>query len=188
MVKLSSHLKGLQSKQILKDIINLIHLVINVIHTRPWKIRLRLSKEVNYVEDDRPGPKYWWSSRYIVRPSNWNTHVVIITDYLENIQTTTGDYYLHYRGMLFLQVNVIAHKSQITVNSIWDIGFKLLEPPPYAPDLDVKTIISSLDWKSLNGHTLLCNKDNRSGKRGFAEQWKAFWGYRRCRISTLNNK
>jgi transposase len=39
------------------------------------------------------------------------------------------------KGVLFLQVNIPAHKSHIAMNTIRNLEFELLEQPPYSPDL-----------------------------------------------------
>ena len=60
-------------------------------------------------------------------------------------------------GVLFHQDNALVHKSVIAVAAIHDCGFKLIEHPPYSPDLapsdfhlfpKLKTAISGTHFQS----------------------------------------
>ena len=73
-------------------------------------------------------------------------------DFLDKGRTITGDYYSTllttlrekikmkrrgklFKGVLFLQDNAPTHKSHVAMLKIRDLGFELLEHPPYSPDL-----------------------------------------------------
>jgi histone-lysine N-methyltransferase SETMAR len=64
------------------------------------------------------------------------------------------------KGVLFLQVNAPVHKSHIAMKTIWDLGFQLLEHPPYSPDVAPSDyhLFSQLKT-SLKGHTFFCKED-----------------------------
>ena len=94
--------------------------------------------------------------------------------YLQKGQTINGTYYASLltqlrekikikrrgkltKGVLFHQDNAPVHKSVIAMAAIHDCGFKLIEHPPYSPDLapsdfhlfpKLKTAISSTHFQS----------------------------------------
>lgn len=124
----------------------------------------------------------------------WDTRGIIMIDYLEKGQTITGDYYskllitlkekikerrrgMLAKGVLFLQDNAPVHKSHIAMNSIRDLGFELLDHPPYSPDLAPSDyyLFPRLK-KTLKGHKFLCNEEIIEAVEGwFAEQEETFF-------------
>ena len=77
---------------------------------------------------------------------------ILLIDYLQKGQTINGTYYASLlmqlrekikikrrgkltKGMLFHQDNAPVHKSVIAMAAIHDCGLKLIEHPPYSPDL-----------------------------------------------------
>ena len=82
----------------------------------------------------------------------WDTDGILHIDYLQKGQTINGTYYASLltqlwekiiikgrgkltKGVLFHQDNAPVHKSVIAMAAIHDCGFKLIEHPPYSPDL-----------------------------------------------------
>ena len=94
-------------------------------------------------------------------------------DFLVQGRTITGDYYSTLlttlrekieekrrgklsKGVLFLQDNAPAHKSHVAMQKIRDLGFELLEHPPYSPDLVPSNY--HLNKKSLKGRKFSSNQ------------------------------
>ena len=82
----------------------------------------------------------------------WDSESVLMIDYLEKGKTVTGSYCvklirkLHIavkekrrgklsQGVLLHHDNAPAHISTVATAAIQDYGFKLLNHPPYSPDL-----------------------------------------------------
>ena len=82
----------------------------------------------------------------------WDADGILLIDYLQKGQTINGTYYTSLltqlrekikikrrgkltKGVLFHQDNAPVHKSVIAMAAIHDFGFKLIEHPPYSPDL-----------------------------------------------------
>ena len=82
----------------------------------------------------------------------WDAKGIVFIDYLEKGRTINGEYYADLlkqlrkeikakrpgkltKGVLFHQDNALAHKSVIAMASLHDCFFKLLDHPPYSPDL-----------------------------------------------------
>ena len=82
----------------------------------------------------------------------WDAKGIVFIDYLEKGRTINGEYYAALlkqlrkeikakrpgkltKGVLFHQDNAPAHKSVIAMAALHDCGFKLLDHPPYSPDL-----------------------------------------------------
>ena len=102
----------------------------------------------------------------------WDADGILLIDYLQKGRTINGTYYASLltqlrekikikrcgkltKGVLFHQDNV--HKSVIAMAAIHDCGFKLIEHPPYSPDLappdfhqfpKLKTLISGTHFQS----------------------------------------
>ena len=82
----------------------------------------------------------------------WDSQGVLMIDYLQRGSTITGAYYAHLlrrlkeqiklqrrgklrKGVLLLQDNAPAHRSQVAVAAATDCGFEILPHPAYSPDL-----------------------------------------------------
>ena len=82
----------------------------------------------------------------------WDADGILLIDYLQKGQSINGTYYASLltqlrekikikrrrkliKGVLFHQDNAPIHKSVIAMAAIHDCGFKLIEHPPYSPDL-----------------------------------------------------
>ena len=104
----------------------------------------------------------------------WDAAGILLTDYLQKGQTINGAYYASLltqlrekikikrrgkltKGVLFHQDNAPVHKSVIAMAAICGCGFKLIEHPPYSPDLapsdfhlfpKLKTAISGAHFQS----------------------------------------
>ena len=82
----------------------------------------------------------------------WDADGILLIDYLQKGQTINGTYYASLptqlrenieikrrgkltKGVLFHQDNAPVHKFVIAMAAIHDYGFKLVEHPPYSPDL-----------------------------------------------------
>ena len=82
----------------------------------------------------------------------WDGDGIIMTDYLEQGHTITGNYYSALlaklrstlatksrgklqKGILLLHDNAPAHRSMMAVHTSMQCGFKILLHPPYSPDL-----------------------------------------------------
>lgn len=82
----------------------------------------------------------------------WDSHGIILIDYLQKGKTITGEYYaslldklkaeiarkrphLKKKKVLFHQDNAPAHTSVIAMAKIYELHFELLDHPPYSPDL-----------------------------------------------------
>ena len=104
----------------------------------------------------------------------WDADGILLIDYLQKGQTINGTYYASLltqlwekikikrpgkltKGVLFHLDNTPVHKSVIAMAAIHDCGFKLIEHPPYSPDLapsdfhlfpKLKTAISGTQFQS----------------------------------------
>lgn len=82
----------------------------------------------------------------------WDSKGILMTDYLDKGFTINGQYYASLlsqlktaikskrpgklkKGVLFHQDNAPAHKSTVAMATIHHCGYKLIEHPPYSPDL-----------------------------------------------------
>jgi len=82
----------------------------------------------------------------------WDAKGIIMIDYLEKGHTITALYYaslldrlaaeirdkrpaLKRKAVLFLQDNAPAHKAALTMAKLHELGFQLVDHPPYSPDL-----------------------------------------------------
>ena len=82
----------------------------------------------------------------------WDAREIIYTDYLEKGQTIIGAYYasllhrlseeikkkrphLKKKKILFHQDNALMHTCAVSMVKIIELKFKLLQHPPYSPDL-----------------------------------------------------
>src|SRR5436190_23921294 len=82
----------------------------------------------------------------------WDSHGVILIDYLQKEKTITGAYYaslldklkaelaekrphLQKKKILFHQDNASSHTSAVAMAKIHELRFELLDHPPYPPDL-----------------------------------------------------
>lgn len=111
------------------------------------------SKQWKHVGSPRPKKfRVQKSAGKILASVFWDKDGIILIDYLEQGRTITGAYYTELltklrkkivekrrgklaRGVLFLQDNAPAHKSLIALQKIDEIGFELVDHPPYSPDL-----------------------------------------------------
>lgn len=119
---------------------------------------------------------------------------VILVDYLDKGKTMTGECYssllqkvrekivenrreMVCKGVLFLQDNAPAHKSQFAMSKLRDLGFELVELPPYSPDLAPSDyyLFSKLK-KNLKGCKFSSNEDVMEAvKSWFAGQEETFF-------------
>ena len=82
----------------------------------------------------------------------WDSHGIILIDYLQKGKTNTGAYYaslpdelkaqivekrphLQKKKILFHQDNAPSHTSVVAMAKIHELRFELLDHPPYSPDL-----------------------------------------------------
>ena len=82
----------------------------------------------------------------------WDSHGVILIDYLQRAKPITGAYYaslldklnaefadkrpyLQRKKILFHQDNTTSHTSAVAMTKINELRFDLLDHPPYSPDL-----------------------------------------------------
>ena len=82
----------------------------------------------------------------------WDSHGIILIDYLQNGKTITGAYYaslldklkaelaekrphLQKKKILFHQDNAPSHTLSTAMAKIYELRFELLDLPPYSPDL-----------------------------------------------------
>jgi hypothetical protein len=82
----------------------------------------------------------------------WDAESILFIDYLEKGKTKTGEYYsnlltrldekicekrpgLQKKKIIFHQDSAPTHKSLLAVGKLRDLRYKLLEHPPYFPDL-----------------------------------------------------
>ena len=82
----------------------------------------------------------------------WDSHGVILIDYLQKGKSITGAYYaslldklkaelaekrphLQKKKVLFHQDNAPSHTSAVAMAKIHELWFELLDHPPYSPDL-----------------------------------------------------
>lgn len=97
-------------------------------------------------------PKWSKSSKKIMASVFWDAKGILLIDYLQTGKTITGEYYcslldqldvkirekrpgLQKKTILFHQDNAPAHKSVLAMAKFKELTFKLLEHPPYSPDL-----------------------------------------------------
>ena len=114
------------------------------------------------------------SAKKVMASVFWDADSILLIDYLQKRQTINGTYYaslltqlrvkikIKRRGklakdVLFHHDNAPVHKSVIAMAAIHDCGFKLIEHPPYSPDLapsdfhlfpKLKTAISGTHFQS----------------------------------------
>ena len=107
----------------------------------------------------------------------WDGDGIIMTDYLEQGHTITGNYYSALlaklrstlakksrgklqKGILLLHDNAPAHRSMMAVHTSMQCGFKILLHPPYSPDLAPSDffLFPSLK-KHLKGQRFHSNED-----------------------------
>lgn len=58
-----------------------------------------------------------------------------------------------FKVVSFLQNDAPVHKTQIVMNKFWDLGFDLMENPPYSPDYLELSYFSKAEikmWKIAN--------------------------------------
>jgi histone-lysine N-methyltransferase SETMAR len=82
----------------------------------------------------------------------WDAEGILFIDYLEKGKTITAEYYsnlltildgkiheirpsLQKKKIIFNQDNAPTHKSVLSIGKLRDLHYKLLEHPPYFPDL-----------------------------------------------------
>jgi histone-lysine N-methyltransferase SETMAR len=111
------------------------------------------SKEWKHAGSPRPKKfRAQKSAGKVLASVFWDKDGIILLDFLEQGRTITGAYYselltkLHKKilekrrgklakGVLFLQDNAPVHKSFIALQKLYEIGFDLIDHPPYSPDL-----------------------------------------------------
>jgi histone-lysine N-methyltransferase SETMAR len=111
------------------------------------------SKEWKHAGSPRPKKfRAQKSAGKVLASVFWDKDGIILLYFLEQGRTITGAYYsellnkLHKKirekrrgklakGVLFLQDNAPAHKSFNALQKLHEIGFELIDHPPYSPDL-----------------------------------------------------
>ena len=124
----------------------------------------------------------------------WDGDGIIMTDYLEQGHTITGNYYSALlaklrstlakksrgklqKGILLLHDNAPAHRSMMAVHTSMQCGFKILLHPPYSPDLAPSDffLFPSLK-KHLKGQRFHSNEDVISaGEEWFESHPKSYY-------------
>ena len=164
------------------------------------------SKEWKHSGSPRPKKfRVQKSAGKILASVFWDKDGIISTDYLEQGRTITGTYYTELlsklrkktvkkrrgklaKGVLFLQDNAPAHRSLIAMRKIHEIGFELVDHPPYSPDLAPSDyyLFPKLK-KHLKGKRFSTNDEAiRAAEEWFADQDKEFFLeglqllYKRC--------
>jgi [histone H3]-lysine36 N-dimethyltransferase SETMAR len=67
--------------------------------------------------------------------------------------------HLKKKKMLFHQNNPLVHKSIKTTAKLHELGYKLLPPPPYSPDLAPVTILLANLKRMLSGKKFSTNEE-----------------------------
>ena len=124
----------------------------------------------------------------------WDGDGIIMTDYLEQGHTITGNYYSALlaklrstlakksrgklqKGILLLHDNAPAHRSMMAVHTSMQCGFTILLHPPYSPDLAPSDffLFPSLK-KHLKGQRFHSNEDVISaGEEWFESHPKSYY-------------
>ena len=117
------------------------------------------------------------SSGKVMLSCFWDCEGIIMTDYLENGKTVTGDYYSGLlikmrsksvrkrsgklrNGVLLLHDNAPAHRAQQAVQTAEQCGFEILPHPAYSPDLAPSDFFLFPNLKkSLKGRRFHDNED-----------------------------
>lgn len=107
----------------------------------------------------------------------WDSHGVILIDYLQKGKTITGAYYaslldelkaqiaekrpyLQKKKILFHQDNAPSHTSAVAMAKIHELRFELLDHPPYSPDLAPSDFFLFPDLKTaLGGQRFSSNEE-----------------------------
>lgn len=107
----------------------------------------------------------------------WDSHGVILIDYLQKGKTITGAYYaslldklkaeiadkrphLQKKKILFHQDNAPSHTSTVAMAKIHELRFELLDHPPYSPDLAPSDFFLFPQLKTaLGGQRFLSNEE-----------------------------
>ncbi|GFW18407.1 mariner Mos1 transposase [Trichonephila clavipes] len=112
-------------------------------------------QSAEWTARDEPTPKRGKtqkSSGNVMTSVFWDTHGIILIDYLKRGKTINSDYYvallerlkdeivekrpyLKKKKVLFHQDNAPCHKSMKSMAKLHELGFELLPHPPYSPDL-----------------------------------------------------
>lgn len=97
-------------------------------------------------------PKTQQSAGKVLATVFWDEHGIVLIDYLETGKTITGEYYatlldklaeeikkkrphLAKKKVLLHHDNAPAHRSMKAMAKLNELGFELLQHPPYSPDL-----------------------------------------------------
>lgn len=97
-------------------------------------------------------PKWSKSSKKVMASIFWDSKGILLIDYLQTTKTITGSYYIHLLGLLHSKItekrpallkkkiilhhdNAPAHRCALTKAKLKELHYKLLEHPPYSPDL-----------------------------------------------------
>lgn len=153
------------------------------------------SKEWKHAGSPRPKKfRVQKSAGKVLASIFWDKDGIIMSDYLEQGKTVTGAYYSTLltrlrekivekrrgklsKGVLFLQDNAPAHKSLIAMQKINEVGFELIDHPPYSPDLAPSDyyLFPKLK-KNLKGKKFSSNEAViRAVEEWFADQNKEFF-------------
>ena len=107
----------------------------------------------------------------------WDSHGVILIDYLQKGKTITGAYYTslldklkaelaeerpHFqkKEILFHQDNALSHTSAVAMARINELQFELLDYPPHSPDLAPSDFFSFPHLKiALGGQRFSSNEE-----------------------------
>lgn len=154
-----------------------------------------MSKEWKHSGSPRPKKfRVQKSAGKVLASIFWDKDGIIFVDYLEHGKSITGEYYASLltklrakivesrrgkltKGVLFLQDNAPAHKSLIALQKINEIGFEIVDHPPYSPDLAPSDyyLFPKLK-KSLKGRKFTSNEMVIDAVESwFAEQDKTFF-------------
>lgn len=97
-------------------------------------------------------PKTLQSAGKVLASVFWDADGIIFIDYLEHGRTITADYYIglldrldnilrekrkrtQRKNILFLHDNAPAHKAHKAMTKLEQLGYELVQHPPYSPDL-----------------------------------------------------
>lgn len=134
----------------------------------------------------------------------WDAEGILLIDYLPNKTTVTGVYYaslieklreailqkrrgLIRRGVLFLQDNAPAHRSQVAMAALANSCFKVLTHPPYSPDLAPSDYFLFPNLKKeLKGQRFESDEEIQNAVSWFFEGKDQNWFYQG--IAALKNR
>jgi hypothetical protein len=100
----------------------------------------------------------------------WDAEGILLIDYLEKGKSITGEYFFLFltrvdekicekrpgfqkKKIIFYQDSAPAHKSVLAMGKLGDLHYKLLEHPPYSPDLAPS--LTSISSQNANSSSLV---------------------------------